>query len=150
MRDLALRPAPPPPELLQVLAEGGFAATAGPATVRLVLDAELTPEEVREEVRFVLGGGTTLLAGPGGPLLAALGVTRLEGPLSGTAEPVPEGLAPLEVRDAAPVTGAGYALYRLGGACVALDAPRGRGRAVLAGSADPGFLLACLRWLCNR
>ena len=57
---------------------------------------------------------------------------------------VVEGLPPVELAAAWPVSGAGYALYRLGGACVALDAPRGLGRIVLAGSTDPRLLLACL------
>jgi hypothetical protein len=143
MRDVAVHPLHAAPgDLLQVLREAGFAATAGPAALRLVLDGDFAPEDLRDSV---LGGAGALVASRAAPVLKAFGLHCPDGALSGLAEPVAgDGLPPVELAAAWPVSGAGYALYRLGGACVVLEAPRGRGRVVLAGSTDPRLLLACL------
>ena len=134
------------PSLVQALRAAGVTLADGDAPVRIVLGGEMSPEEIREQVNFVLEGGATLLLASTGPLLTALHLRALDGVLNG----VVEGLEPLSLEGVAPVTGVGYALFRVDGACIALDAPRGRGRVLFAGASAPDLVLACLAWISRK
>ena len=61
-------------------------------------------------------------------------------------------MEPLELGSAPEVAGVGYALYRIGSACIALGDPRDRGVVVYLGSESPPprLVLACLAWISRQ
>jgi len=110
---------------------------------------EMEPEEVEEWTRRVVGGARILICGGEGRLLTGLQLRR-GGPLvAGPADAVHPGLPELGHVDLPAVGGPGFALYRVGEACVALGAPRGEGAVAYVGTEHPpaGLVEACLRWL---
>jgi hypothetical protein len=109
-------------------------------------------EEAAELVAFVLSGGGLLLCGGDGPLLRALNLRIFEDAVGGAARPFVAGLEPVEVAGIHPVSGPGFALYRLGDECIALGAPRGEGRVAFLGVKDPppALALGCLRWISRQ
>ena len=117
----------------------------------LVLEArEMELDEVLRHVRLVVeGGGVIFLCGGRGPLQAAFHLTPGEAPVHGPAEPAAQGLGPVDLDEALPLTGVGYALYRIGNRCVALAGPRGAGWIGCVASPVPALVVSSLRWVCE-
>ena len=136
-----------PAALEDALAAAGFEVVEGGAEIALVTASEMDPADVERFVGHVVDGGGLLVCGGTGPLLAALHLTAQGDPVTGAARPCYEGLEPLAIDRAAPVTGVGFALYRMDDRCVALGARRDRGVLAYVGDPDPALVLACLRWI---
>jgi len=138
-----------PAALADALAGAGFEVVRNDAEIVLVTASEMDLAEVEPFVAHVVDGGGLLVCGGTGPLLAALHLTARGEPVVGAARPCYPGLEPLALDRAAPVTGVGYALYRMDDRCVALGARRDRGVLVYVGDPDPAppLVLACLRWI---
>ena len=83
--------------------------------------------EVARRVEYVVDGGTMVVAGAEGPLLAALHLTPWPEIVRG---PGPDGG---EI-EAHALTGVGYSLWEIDGRCVALAGPRDRGYVGYVGS----------------
>lgn len=141
----------PPAAWPQALSEAGFEVVSEGADIVVRSADGVGWDEAEALVGFVVRGGGLVICGGTGPLLAALHLTPLPGPVRGAVEPARLGFAPLDVEEAWPVTGVGYALYRCveSGACVALAGPRGDGGVAYVGSPDPlpHLLVECVRWL---
>ncbi|MFQ5844310.1 MAG: hypothetical protein ACE5JG_04900 [Planctomycetota bacterium] len=160
---------------LSTLGAHGFTWTdGGGADLRVLIlppprppGTESGRTELRRLVRFVLdGGGLVLLAGAGtyaaGPLfLSAFGLECGPNVLAGEVEVTPTSRLTVEserlvLQDPVPVGGAGYVLLTHGPHCLALGAPRGGGRVVLAGSpsllraADPALAHALVGWISGK
>ena len=115
----------------------------------------LTDRPIRDDLAVdrVTVGGTTREAGPRTvplkvgsertPLSAPVGDEPLHGPV----EPAIDGLAPVDLVEALPLTGVGYALYRIGKRCVALAGPRGDGWIGCVATPAPELLVGSLRWI---
>ena len=133
----------PPADLLRALGAAGFTVAERDADFRIMGAGEMTHEEAGAIVRFVVDGGALLLCGAGGALPAALNLTPGAEPVEGDVQP------PIDVKRATPVTGVGYALFKIGERCIAVGAPRGRGAAVYLGDnpPPPPLVVASLRWL---
>ena len=140
---LKLRQDPPGP-LPEALERAGFALAGGPdVEIHGAEDAPGPP------LRACLEGARILVCGGYGPLTAALHVGPLGERVGGHATATRRGMPHLDHVEATPVTGVGYALYRVGPACVALGGVRGRGWAAYLGdpAPDPALAVAVLRWL---
>jgi hypothetical protein len=135
------------PGLEKALAAAGFPVVPESPDIVLVTASEMDPADVERYVRHVVEGGGLLVCGGDGPLLAALHLTPQGAPVAGTVRPCHEGLEPLDLERAAPVTGIGFALYRIDDTCVALGGRRDKGVLAYVGAADPVLVLACLRWI---
>ena len=133
----------PPADLLAALDAAGYTVAERDADFRIMSAGEMTYEEAGAIVRFVVDGGALLLCGAGGPLPAALNLTAGAEPVEGVVHP------PIDVKRATPVTGVGYALFKIGERCIAIGAPRGSGAAVYLGDnpPPPPLVVASLRWL---
>jgi hypothetical protein len=133
------------PELRAVLRE----ADEG---IRVTSADTVEEREVAEWVAFVLAGGGLLLCGGEGPLLRALNLQLLQGPVAGAATPLLTGLDPVEVAGICPVSGPGFALYRVDEDCIALGGLRGEGRVAFLGTTQPSPALAqgCLKWISRQ
>lgn len=133
------------PELTAALLDSGCEA-------RVAASDAVDAEEAAELVAFVLSGGGLLLCGGDGPLLRALNLRVFEDAVGGAAKPYADGLEPVEVAGIHPVSGPGFALYRLGDDCIALGAPRGEGRVAFLGAKDPppALALGCLKWISRQ
>ena len=72
--------------------------------------------------------------------------------MHGTADPLQPPFEATEFRDVAPVTGAGYALLRIGDRAMGVGGPRGEGWVAFFADGDPApqLVLAALRWLAAR
>ncbi len=132
----------------QALAAAGFATTGEAPWARVVEARDVPFEEVQGLVDWVLAGGVLAICGGMGPLLALLNLTPGENPVEGPVEPSAPGAPSLQLTQAWPVTGVGYALYRCGELCVALAGRRGKGWVVYA--LEPSLLAACLSWVRGR
>jgi hypothetical protein len=134
----------------QALVAAGF-ATGGKAPWARVTEArEATLEEVEAVTAWVLRGGVLAICGGTGPLLAALHLTPGDEGVEGPVEAAAPGAPSLPLEGAWPVTGVGYALYRVGERCVALAGRRGAGWVAYVGAPEPALITACLRWLAAR
>jgi hypothetical protein len=133
----------------EALAAEGFAAEGSALRARIVKARESTLEEVGALVGWVLGGGILVICGGTGPILAALHLTPVAGPVAGPVVPAP-GAPPIDLAEAWPVTGVGYCLYRAGEACVALAGRRGDGWVAYLGAPEPRLVAACLAWIRGR
>jgi len=148
MRGVLIELGPEGDAVERVLRAAGFAAASASPWARVVEAREGTFEDATPLVSWVLEGGVLAICGGTGPLLAALhltpGAEPVEGPVEATAPEAP----PVEIAEAWPVTGIGYALYRAPKGCVALAGRRGRGWVVYA--LDPALLAASLSWVASR
>jgi hypothetical protein len=117
--------------------------------IRSVASREVAPEEVAALVSWVVEGGKLLVRGGEGRLLAALHLIPGGEPVRGAVTPGGPDLAPVADTEAAPVSGVGYALYRIGETCIALGGPRGQGVVAYVADEDPPSDLAdgCLGWI---
>ena len=138
------------------LARTGWRVATGPVPFGILCGADVS-EDVADATRdFVLAGGRLLILGGGGPLLARLQLTRLMEPMDPAVAGLAEALQPpfesVQLACAHPVTGAGYALLRVGERIVALGGPRGKGHLVYAAVSNPPpeLVLPALRWLVDR
>jgi len=137
-------------EVAQALAAEGFAAAEGAPWARVVEAREGTFEDAGQDVGWVLAGGVLAVCGGTGPLLSALHLTPVGTAVHGEPEALASGLPALPHAEACPVTGVGYALYRVGEACVALAGPRGEGFVLYVVSPGPRMLAAGLSWIRAR
>lgn len=135
--------------LEDALGEAGFPVVSERPDIVVLTASEMERGEVERWVDHVIDGGSLLVCGGDGPLLSALHLTPRGEPVVGEMRPCYAGLEPLELDRAAPVTGVGYALYRIDDRCVALGGRRDRGVLAYVGDADPApaLVLACLRWM---
>lgn len=134
--------------MAQALLAAGF-ATAGEAPWARVVEAMDVPfEEVQGLVDWVLEGHVLAICGGTGPLLALLNLTPGEEPVEGPVEATAPEAPSLQLAEAWPVTGVGYALYRAREKCVALAGRRGKGWVVYA--LEPGLLAASLSWVASK
>jgi hypothetical protein len=135
--------------LEDALVAAGFPVVSESPEIVLVTASEGDPIDAEPFVRHVVDGGGLLVCGGTGPLLSALHLTPQGEPVSGVLRACYEGLEPLDLDRAAPVTGVGFALYRIDARCVALGGRRDRGVLAYVGDADPAppLVLACLRWI---
>lgn len=135
--------------LEEALVAAGFAVVSEGADILVVTASEMESVEVERWVDHVVEGGSLLVCGGDGPLLSALHLTPRGEPVTGAMRPCYAGLEPLDLGRAAPVTGVGYALYRIDDRCVALGGRRDRGVLAYIGDAepDPALVVACLRWM---
>lgn len=131
------------------LREAGFSTGGGGPWARAVVAREGTFEDAAPYVEWVLRGGVLAICGGTGPLLAALALTPGEQPIEGQVEPAAPRAPPLPLLSAWPVTGVGYALYRIGDRTVALAGRRGDGWVICVGSAEPLLVAACLSWVAS-
>ncbi|MHC4577420.1 MAG: hypothetical protein ACYTED_08400 [Planctomycetota bacterium] len=138
-----------PPGLADALQSAGFRVVDRLADVSVVTAAETEWSAVEPLVSRVVDGGALLICGGAGPLLAALHLTPLGGPVEGEVRPVGEGLESVGAGWASPVSGVGFVLYRIGEQCVALGGPRDRGVVAYLGDAAPAadLVIAALRWI---
>jgi hypothetical protein len=148
MRGVSVELGPEGDAVARALDAAGFAAASAAPWARVVEAREGTFEDATPLVSWVLEGGVLAICGGTGPLLAALhltpGADLVEGPAAATAPEAP----PVEIAEAWPVTGVGYALYRAPKGCVALAGRRGLGWVVYA--LDPALLAASLSWVASR
>ena len=136
-----------PAALEDALVAAGFEVVEDGADIALVTASEMDRAEVERFVGQLVDGGGLLVCGGTGPLLSALHLTPQGDPVTGAARPCFEGLEPVAIDRASPVTGVGFALYRIDGRCVALGARRDRGVLAYVGEPDPALVVACLRWI---
>jgi hypothetical protein len=138
-----------PLALLDALSAAGFEVVSEDPEIVLITPAEMEREDVERLVGYVVDGGGLLVCGGTGPLLSALHLTPQGEPVAGAARPCYAGLEPLPIERASPVTGVGFALYRIDDRCVALGSHRDRGVLAYVGDADPAppLVLACLQWM---
>jgi hypothetical protein len=138
-----------PAALREALARADFEVVEDGPDVVLVTASEMDRGDVERLVDTVVDGGALLVCGGSGPLLAALHLTPQGEPVGGPARPCCAGMEPLNLERASPVTGVGFALYRIDDRCVALGARRDRGVLAYVGDADPAppLVVACLRWM---
>jgi len=135
--------------MAKALSAAGFAAAGGAPWARVVAAREGTFEDATSDVSWVLGGGVLVVCGGTGPLLAALALTPGGGTVEGPVEPAAPGAPPLPLTAALPVTGVGYALYRIGERSVAIAGRRGDGWVVYVGAPEPSLVAACLSWVAS-
>lgn len=109
---------------------------------------DATHDDAARIILGVLEGQILAICGGTGPLLAALNLTPGEGPVAGPVEAAAPEAPSLQLAEAWPVTGVGYALYRARGRCVAIAGRRGRGWVVYA--LDPALLAASLAWVASK
>lgn len=135
--------------LSDALVAAGFTVVSENPEITLVTASEMESVAVERWVDHVVEGGSLLVCGGDGPLLSALHLTPQGEPVTGELRPCYAGLEPLDLDRAAPVTGVGYALYRIDDRCVALGGRRDQGVVAYLGDADPApaLVLACLRWM---
>jgi hypothetical protein len=139
--------------LRTALASAGWRIATGPVPYRILCNAGISEAAIPAQRDFVLGGGRLFICGGGGPLLSRLHLTRLmepmDPPISGRATSFDAALPELELTDVPPVSGVGFALLRIGDACVAVGGPRGAGHLLYTAIPDPPkeLLLGGLRWL---
>ncbi len=148
MRDVAVELGPEGDAVERVLRAAGFEAASASPWARVVEAREGTFEDATPLVSWVLEGGVLGICGGTGPLLAALHLTPGEAPVEGPVEASAPEAPSVEIAEARPVTGVGYALYRAPRGCVALAGRRGRGWVVYA--LEPGLLAASLSWVASR
>jgi hypothetical protein len=125
----------------------GFATGGDWARVVEARD-EATHEDAAATVAEVIDGLVLGICGGRGPLLAALNLTPGEEPVLGPVEAAAPEAPSLQLEQAWPVTGVGYALYRARGRSVAIAGRRGKGWVVYA--LDPRLLAAGLAWVASR
>jgi len=120
--------------------------------IRVVTAGEMEPDEVSGLVAFVVNGGRLLVQGGAGRLLNALHLIPRAAAVQGPVQVVRPGLAQVADTEACPVSGVGFALYRIGESCIALGGPRGQGVVAYVGSENPPTDLAtgCLEWLAGN
>ncbi|MHC4971025.1 MAG: hypothetical protein ACYTG3_01705 [Planctomycetota bacterium] len=135
--------------LQEALVAAGFPVVSESPEIVLVTASEGDPVDAEPLVGHVVEGGGLLVCGGTGPLLSALHLTPQGEPVTGEVRPCYAGLEPLDLDRAAPVTGVGFALYRIDDRCVALGGWRDRGVLAYVGDADPApsLVIACLRWM---
>jgi hypothetical protein len=131
----------------EALLAAGFSIGADGARVVEARDED-THDAAAATVAWVLEGRVLGICGGRGPLLAALNLTPGDEPVAGPVEAMAPEAPSLEIQEAWPVTGVGYALYRARGRCVALAGRRGKGWVVYA--LDPRLLAAGLAWVASR
>ena len=129
------------------LAAAGFETAGETPWARVVEAREGTFEEVEGLVGWVLEGGVLAICGGFGPLLSALSLTPDAEPVEGAVEAAAPGAPPIHVAQPWPVTGVGYALYRVRERCIALAGPRGKGWVAYVGAREPALVAACLAWI---
>lgn len=116
---------------------------------RSVAARDMAHDEIAALVSWVVEGGRLLVRGTEGRLPAALHLFPGGEPVRGPVTPGGPDLAPVAETEAAPVSGVGYALYRIGETCIAVGGPRGQGVVACVAAEDPPRDLAdgCLDWI---
>lgn len=133
--------------MAQALLAEGFAMAGDTPWARVVEAREGTFEDVEGLVGWVLEGGVLAICGGFGPLLSALSLTPDAEPIEGPVEAAAPGAPPIHAAVPWPVTGVGYALYRVRERCIALAGPRGKGWVAYVGAFEPALVAASLAWI---
>jgi hypothetical protein len=120
-----------------------------PAEIRSVRACDVDSDGIAPLVSWVVEGGKLLICGREGRVLASLHLIPGDDPVRGPVTPGGPDLAPVADTEACPVSGVGYALYRIGETCIALGGPRGQGVVAYVADEDPPRDLAdgCLGWI---
>lgn len=136
--------------LQRALVAEGYRVATGRAPLRIVVDAGVPLREAPDHRAHLLEGGSLLMLGGEGPLLARLHLTAYpDREVSGRAESFHESFPSLELPPCSPIHGVGYAFLRIGDEAVALGGARGAGHFVYLAPIEPPAELFCnaLQWL---